>query len=157
MQLAGWITGIDSVLQGISSRDVLSLMCSMVLKICHILHFGMGTTVTLVIGMHVLCGHEAGSYQTLITWSLCTAVRILQWATVLCSSRVSSSIGGFLSQWGWLLLIKSLLWLWTNFVPSYSTAASHVNNPTWPKRPAIVVDDTYAYAQDYFASHQQCT
>ena len=58
MQLAGWITGIDNVLQGISSRDVLSLMCSMVLKICHILHFGMGTTVTLVIGMHVLCGRE---------------------------------------------------------------------------------------------------
>ena len=77
MQLAGWITGIDNVLQGISSRDVLSLMCSMVLKICRILHFGMGTTVTLVIGMHVLCGREAGSYQTLITWNLSTAVRIL--------------------------------------------------------------------------------
>lgn len=78
MQLAGWITGIDSVLQGISSRDVLSLMCSMVLKICHIPHFGMGTTVTLVIGMHVLCGREGRSYQTVITWSLCTAVGILQ-------------------------------------------------------------------------------
>ena len=97
------------------------------------------------------------SYPTLITWTLCTAVRILQWATVLCSSCVSSSIGGFLWRWGWLLLIKSLLWLWINFVSSYSTAASHVNDPTWPKRPAIVVVDMYVYAQDYFASHQQCS